>query len=678
MACQGNLKSWLDTRYARGALACLPLAVQGKGVLKSKKFYSALATKKDVFFSTKDRFKTHLQLENLKFTSNQVFYSAFIYPKHVKTFSSTSGYKFLKNDDLTRSELDQSSKSRRNSTKPKWNKTQALILSVAVTIITYKILFEYVPPFRFVMLAVVRSTRVVIAVIGAMSDYKTLFAKSWPDDSAGRAQRHLDYQTTHLSAARRILNVLKQNGGIFVKLGQHLSSVQLIPIAWSSTMRPLQDQCLATPYELIDQLFFNDVGVGIEQLFDRFDPQPIGVASLAQVHRARDRETGREVAVKVMHPSLEEYLEIDTQTVIVMLKLVKWVFPEFEFSWLGEEMKENLPKEMDFRLEAANAVKCSNQFSNLEKSALKIPDVLWAKKRVLVMEYITGGRFDDLEYLAEHKIDRNRASQELARIFSQMIYLNGYFHADPHAGNLLIRPAPTSSKSPHNFEIVLLDHGLYFDLSDQLRVNYAKFWLSLLTSSPTAERRKLAKLVGNISDENYDIFESAITGRVGMKGSGSLMSMYSQTKEEQQLIRSAIIEREGIVPEILRILRNMPRRLLMILKVNDLTRALDLSLKTTHSAFRIWLIFARYCRTAIWRDELNSIKNRYFSDGFSLSLFFWWSRVFWEHQKWHYVLGVAEFGMDLYASLSKTYLWIKGLTSGGFRRARREAAGLAF
>ncbi|KAI8461493.1 atypical/ABC1/ABC1-B protein kinase [Phakopsora pachyrhizi] len=607
MACQGNLKSWLDTRYARGALACLPLAVQGKG-----------------------------------------------------------------NDDLTRSELDQSSKSRRNSTKPKWNKTQALILSVAVTIITYKILFDYVPPFRFVMLAVVRSTRVVIAVIGAMSDYKTLFAKSWPDDSAGRAQRHLDYQTTHLSAARRILNVLKQNGGIFVKLGQHLSSVQLIPIAWSSTMRPLQDQCLATPYELIDQLFFNDVGVGIEQLFDQFR------SSAYWFHRARDRETGREVAVKVMHPSLEEYLEIDTQTVIVMLKLVKWVFPEFEFSWLGEEMKENLPKEMDFRLEAANAVKCSNQFSNLEKSALKIPDVLWAKKRVLVMEYITGGRFDDLEYLAEHKIDRNRASQELARIFSQMIYLNGYFHADPHAGNLLIRPAPTSSKSPHNFEIVLLDHGLYFDLSDQLRVNYAKFWLSLLTSSPTAERRKLAKLVGNISDENYDIFESAITGRVGMKGSGSLMSMYSQTKEEQQLIRSAIIEREGIVPEILRILRNMPRRLLMILKVNDLTRALDLSLKTTHSAFRIWLIFARYCRTAIWRDELNSIKNRYFSDGFSLSLFFWWSRVFWEHQKWHYVLGVAEFGMDLYASLSKTYLWIKGLTSGGFRRARREAAGLAF
>lgn len=167
-------------------------------------------------------------------------------------------------------------------------------------------------------------------------DYKKLFAKTWVEDEAGHTQRHLDYQSTHLSAARRILEVLKTNGGIYVKLGQHISSIQLIPLAWSQTMRPLQDQCLATPYALIDRLFLDDVGVGIAELFDEFEPQPIGVASLAQVHRARDRVTGREVAVKVMHPSLEEYLEVDMRTVVVMLQFVKWVFPEFEFTWLGE------------------------------------------------------------------------------------------------------------------------------------------------------------------------------------------------------------------------------------------------------------------------------------------------------------------------------------------------------
>lgn len=83
------------------------------------------------------------------------------------------------------------------------------------------------------------------------------------------------------------------------------------------------------------------------------------------------------------------------------------------------------------------------------------------------------------------------------------------------SGNLLIRPAGSSSKSPYNFDIVLLDHGLYFDLDDELRINYSKFWLSLIApASPqtNADRRKYAKLVGNIGDDLYPVFEAAITG----------------------------------------------------------------------------------------------------------------------------------------------------------------------
>lgn len=216
---------------------------------------------------------------------------------------------------------------------PIWRKVLIrLVLVVGIT----SALFIVVPPFRYAMIGLVRCTRVALGVFGAILDYKKLFSKKFTDNEEGRIQRHLDYHATHLSAASRILEVLKRNGGIYVKLGQHISSIQLIPIAWSQTMRPLQDQCLATPYALIDKLFLDDVGVGIKELFDEFDPQPIGVASLAQVHRARDRQTGREVAVKVMHPSLEEYLEVDMRTVMITLKFVKWVFPEFEFTWLGE------------------------------------------------------------------------------------------------------------------------------------------------------------------------------------------------------------------------------------------------------------------------------------------------------------------------------------------------------
>ncbi|EFP90151.2 atypical/ABC1/ABC1-B protein kinase [Puccinia graminis f. sp. tritici CRL 75-36-700-3] len=577
------------------------------------------------------------------------------------------------------------------TTRLGWTISQKVVLGLTISLVIGTALYEFVPPFRYAAIGIVRSTRVVIAVVGAMWDYKTLFAKVWADDPAGQAQRHLDYQTTHLTAARRILNVLKQNGGIYVKLGQHLSSIQLIPPAWSSTMKPLQDQCTPSSFEMIDKLFLLDVGLPIRELFLSFDPVPIGVASLAQVHRAVDRISGRDVAVKVMHPTLEEYLEVDTRTVVIMLRFVKWVFPEFEFTWLGEEMQENLPKEMDFRIEAANASKCAQQFSDLKSTTLKLPDVLWAQKRVLVMEFITGGRFDDLEYLAQHNIDRNRASQELTRIFSQMIYLNGYFHADPHAGNLLIRPAPSTSRSPHNFEIVLLDHGLYFDLTDSLRVNYARFWLSLLSSSSSsvAARKKYAKLVGNIDEKNYDIFESAITGRVGLKGSGSLLNLSSKSSEELKLIQSAIVSQEGIFAEILKILRNVPRRLLMILKVNDLTRSLDLSLRTTHSQIRIWLIVARFCGLAIWIDECRRLKlelsrlRTHFRFRSSLQLFARFVHSWWEYQKCYNLLRVFEISMDFYAGLKKSLMYLNGLLNsdgdhpgGGFSNAKRKAAGL--
>lgn len=95
---------------------------------------------------------------------------------------------------------------------------------------------------------------------------------------------------------------------------------------------------------------------------------------------------------------------------------------------LQEEMRTNLPKEMDFVHEANNAARARHDFTNVATS-LYIPDVITASKRVLVMEYIQGGRVDDLKYLADHNIDRNKVALELSRIFNQMVFINGWFHA---------------------------------------------------------------------------------------------------------------------------------------------------------------------------------------------------------------------------------------------------------
>lgn len=369
------------------------------------------------------------------------------------------------------------------------------------------IIYYTFPPFRHTVIAGVRCARLMKAVLLDVYDYKSTFAKeaSLTDSTEDRMIRRQARKDCHKRSATRMLEALKKNSGIYVKLGQHVAAVQVLPTEWTSTMTPLQDQCFPTPLDEIDDMLRADLGKGIDELFTDFQPNPIGVASLAQVHRAIDKRTGRPVAVKVQHADLQDFARIDMATVNFAINLVKYVFPDFEFSWLGEEMNEMLPLEMDFRHEASNSARCRSEFAHLKgKTSLYLPEVLWAEERCMVMEYIKGARIDDLKYLADHNIDRNQVSQELSRIFSQMVYLNGHFHADPHHGNLLIRPKAPLSKSPFNFDICLLDHGQYFDIPDDLRVNYAHFWLSLIKrSSPAtdAERRKYAKLVGNIDDD---------------------------------------------------------------------------------------------------------------------------------------------------------------------------------
>ncbi|GAA6025882.1 hypothetical protein JCM8202_004719 [Rhodotorula sphaerocarpa] len=515
--------------------------------------------------------------------------------------------------------------------------------------------YEFSTPFRHGVIAVKRCAVIGYTVLRAVIDYKLLFRKTWEDSDEGRKQRHEDYENTHWRAAHRLMESLRSLGGIYIKLGQHLSTVQLVPAPWSEAMRPLQDQCFPTPVEELQELFLAETGTPMSYFFSSFDPEPIGVASLAQVHRAVERETGRQVAVKCMHPHLEEFAAIDMRTTTFLLHAVKRIFPTFEFTWLGEEMEQNLPLEMDFRHEAANAARCVRDFADLKKTTLVLPDVLWAKKRVMVMEFIQGGRVDDLAYLAKHGIDRNLVSREIANITSRMIHITGFFHADLHGGNLLIRPALPKTRSPYNFEVVLLDHGLYFDLPDDLRVNYARFWLSLMANnSPSVdeERRKYAKLVANIDDAHYPLFQAAITGRAALEGAtlsgeesqgakrrGSMLDVGGNTPEERKMMRTAMVQGgpdgSNLLEQLFVILRNIPRRMLMIFKVNDLNRALDVSLQTTHSPVRIFLIIAQYCNLAIRLDDLSHLADFTWRERMAS----WWRYTSWRWTLWVYTLG---------------------------------------
>lgn len=139
-----------------------------------------------------------------------------------------------------------------------------------------------------------------------------------------------------------------------------------------------------------------------------------------------------------------------------LCKMMAYVFPDFKMQWLVDESKKNLPTELDFLNEGRNAEKVADMFKDCKW--LKVPRIFWdiSSKRVLVMEYVTGGQVNDLEYIENNKIDRYDVANKIGQLYSKMIFINGFVHSDPHPGNILV-----SKTARGDTQLILLDHGLY-------------------------------------------------------------------------------------------------------------------------------------------------------------------------------------------------------------------------
>ncbi|KAL1998868.1 hypothetical protein VTN02DRAFT_5457 [Thermoascus thermophilus] len=445
--------------------------------------------------------------------------------------------------------------------------------------------------------AAARSGRVVGALAVCINDYRTTLNQKAKASSPEEAAEIL--RACHKRCAERTLRVLEKNGSIFIKLGQHLSSMgYLLPLEWTTTFVPLQDKCPVSSYESIQELFLSDTGHSIDELFSSFDPHPIGAASLAQVHVATLKETGQKVAVKVQHPALAEWVPLDLALTRMTFSTLKRFFPEYDLEWLSREMDLSLPQELDFRMEETNAKRVSEYFKTHSTAPLVVPEVIWSKPRILVMEFLSGHRPDDLEYLDSNGIDRDEVSASLAHIFNEMIFGDGApLHCDPHGGNLAIRKNPNRQKP--NFDIILYDHGLYRDIPRELRRNYAKLWLAVI-SADEPNMRKYAREVAGITEEQFPLFASAITGRdYSVLARKTVVSV--RTAEEKEEISGAM--GDGMLQQLVELLGTVPRIILLILKTNDLTRSLDESLQTRQGPLRTFLILARYATRTVFEEQ---------------------------------------------------------------------------
>uniref|UniRef100_A0A8C0M7U8 AarF domain-containing protein kinase 1 n=3 Tax=Canis lupus familiaris TaxID=9615 RepID=A0A8C0M7U8_CANLF len=391
----------------------------------------------------------------------------------------------------------------------------------------------------------------------------------------------------HLRSARRLCELCCANRGTFIKVGQHLGALDyLLPEEYTSTLKVLHSQAPQSSIQEVRQVIREDLGKEIHDLFVSFDDTPLGAASLAQVHKAVLHD-GRTVAVKVQHPKVQAQSSKDILLMEVLVLAVKQLFPEFEFMWLVDEAKKNLPLELDFLNEGRNSEKVAQMLKHFD--FLKVPRIYWdlSTKRVLLMEFVDGGQVNDRDYMEKNKIDVNEISRHLGKMYSEMIFVNGFVHCDPHPGNVLVRKCPGTGK----VEIVLLDHGLYQVLTDEFRLDYCHLWQSLIWTD-MKRVKKYSQRLG--AGDLYPLFACMLTARSWDSVNRGIGQAPVTATEDAEIRNNAA----NYLPEISQLLNHVPRQMLLIFKTNDLLRGIEAALGTRASASS-FLNMSRCCVRAL-------------------------------------------------------------------------------
>uniref|UniRef100_A0A0K8UD15 Putative aarF domain-containing protein kinase 1 n=1 Tax=Bactrocera latifrons TaxID=174628 RepID=A0A0K8UD15_BACLA len=438
-------------------------------------------------------------------------------------------------------------------------------------------------------LGIVRLSRSAITVFDVALTYKReLYYREWDKSTP---EYKAEKSRVHKIAARKLLDLICVNKGVYIKTGQHIGALEyLLPKEFVQTMKILHSNAPQNPVEDLYKVIRQDLKRNPEDIFATFEPTPLGTASLAQVHKAT-LKTGEVVAVKVQHPYVKGNSRVDMKTMEVLVKLMALVFPDFKVQWLVDESKKNLPIELDFLNEGKNAEKVAKQFQKY--AWLRVPKIYWelSTPRILVMEYLEGGQVNDLDYIKKHKIDPFTVSNKIGQLYSEMIFTTGFVHSDPHPGNILVHKNRNGQ-----VEIVLLDHGLYANLTDRFRYEYSKLWLSILNVDRKAMRVHSQNL--GIKGDLYGLFACMVTGRPWetlIQG----INKVKYSKEEKATLQN---NTSLVLPHISDVLEQVDRQMLLILKTNDLIRGIEATLRTQNRMTAFW-VMSKCCVHSTFNEQ---------------------------------------------------------------------------
>eukprot|EP00667_Euglena_gracilis_P008107 EG_transcript_8194 len=331
-----------------------------------------------------------------------------------------------------------------------------------------------------------RTQNVMKTAEGIRDDYKETM-EGLNDEALAEA-----LPAVHLRSAQKLLSIAKNYGGIYNKAAQFAASLRgPIPKEYTDVLSEATDRAPFKPFAEMDQRFRQEFRCSAKELFAEIEEEPMAAASLAQVHRAKLKD-GRTVAVKVQYPGLVEQIEADLEVIEAMLKMFADKLP-FDMGWLLSDFRGYLRKEVNFCEEADNARLVKKHFAFHDRVFVPQPIDEFCNATVLTLEFAEGcRRVNDLQWLQQNGIDPLQVADILNVVSGNMVFVTGFIHGDPHAGNVYVRTHPELGGP----QLVVLDHGLYHRLDDDTRVSLCKLWQACYLGDAETKQKMCEKFAG--------------------------------------------------------------------------------------------------------------------------------------------------------------------------------------
>jgi predicted unusual protein kinase regulating ubiquinone biosynthesis (AarF/ABC1/UbiB family) len=273
--------------------------------------------------------------------------------------------------------------------------------------------------------------------------------------------------------ARHLADDLEAMGPTFIKLGQFLSTrADMLPAPYLAALARLQDHVSPIPYPEIEQIVSDELETRISKAFASFETEPLASASLGQVHRAKLRD-GSTVAVKVQRPGIRERIQADLEALAYLagwLDLHTEVGKKHNFESMLEEFRRSLSRELDYGQEARNLVLLGENLSRFPLILVPSPVPDYVTTRVLTMEFVHGRKITDLGPLARLELDGGQLAEELTKAYLYQILVDGFFHADPHPGNIFLT---------EDGRLAFLDLGMVAQLGTSLQETLLQLVLAI-------------------------------------------------------------------------------------------------------------------------------------------------------------------------------------------------------